>query len=176
MAGGSGRNFFELFGLSETFDLDASQLAARYRELQRQVHPDRFAAGSDQERRLSMQMTALINEAYATLKDPLARGRYLLGLRGVETDIETDTRVDTGFLEQQMELREALDAARDDPARLAALAADVSALVAGKTAELARQLAADDDAARMAARDVVREMQFLVKLRDEIEALEEAFI
>ncbi len=173
MGGRSGRNFFELFGLPETYDLDLSQLAARYRELQRQVHPDRFAAGSDQERRLSMQMTALINEAYATLRDPVARGRYLLGLRGVETDAETDTRVDPGFLEQQMELREALDAARDDPARLAALATEVSTLQAEKTAEVARWLARDDNAA---ARGVVREMQFLAKLREEIEALEEVFI
>ena len=67
------KNYFELFGLPVGYIVDAKALAERYRELQRIVHPDRFANASDQERRLSVQGAALINEAYETLKDPIAR-------------------------------------------------------------------------------------------------------
>ena len=70
-----------------TFDIDTAELAVRYRELQRRVHPDKFANASDQERRLSLQMTAQVNEAFQTLKDPVRRGRYLLSLRGVESTL-----------------------------------------------------------------------------------------
>ena len=76
------QNHFQLFSLPEQYRLEHSQLDARYRDLQRSVHPDRFASASDQERRLSVQHAAQINEAFETLRDPLKRGRYLLQLRG----------------------------------------------------------------------------------------------
>ena len=112
-----GKNHFELFGLPVAFDLDADDLASRYRELQRRVHPDKFANASDQERRLSLQMTAQVNEAFQTLKDPVRRGRYLLSLRGIDTDEETDTAMDPAFLMEQMEWRENLEEIRqaDNP-------------------------------------------------------------
>jgi len=59
-----GKNHFELFGLSAVFDIDTDELAVRYRELQRRVHPDKFANASDQARHLSLQMTALVNEGF----------------------------------------------------------------------------------------------------------------
>ncbi|HKJ76321.1 MAG TPA: Fe-S protein assembly co-chaperone HscB, partial [Gammaproteobacteria bacterium] len=70
------QNYFELFGLPEGFEVDSETLSLRYRDLQRALHPDRFAGASDRERRLSVQQTARVNEAYRTLKDPLARARY----------------------------------------------------------------------------------------------------
>ena len=112
-----GKNHFELFGLPVTFDIDTAELAVRYRELQRRVHPDKFANASDQDRRLSLQMTALVNEGFHTLKDPVRRGRYLLSLRGVDLDDEIDTTMDPVFLMEQMELREELEEVRqaDNP-------------------------------------------------------------
>ena len=104
-----GKNHFELFGLPVTFDVDVDDLASRYREMQRSVHPDRFANASDQDRRLSLQMTALINEAFQTLRDPVRRGRYLLNLRGVDLGDETDTSMNPAFLMEEMELRQQLD-------------------------------------------------------------------
>src|SRR5512141_1081809 len=104
-----GKNHFELFELPVTFDIDTDELAVRYRELQRRVHPDKYANASDQERRLSMQMTTMINEAFQTLKDPVWRGRYLLSLRGISLDDEIDTAMDPAFLTEQMELREELE-------------------------------------------------------------------
>lgn len=170
-----GKNYFELFGLPARFDLDAADLASRYRDLQRRFHPDRFAAAPGPERRLSVQMTAQINAAYQTLRDDVARGRYLLGLQGINTDEETDTRMDPAFLMEQLELREELDEARqgdDRPARLAGLRERVERLQAAKTGLLRACFAEDSDVARQRARELVREMQFLQKLANEIEALE----
>ena len=65
------QNHFELFGLPARFAVDAAALEARYHELQREVHPDRFAAAPDPERRASMQLATRVNEAYQTLKSPL---------------------------------------------------------------------------------------------------------
>lgn len=170
-----GRNYFELFGLPERFDIDAAELASRYRELQRRFHPDRFAAASESDRRRSVQMTAEINAAYQALRDPVARGRYLLELRGVAMHADTDTRMEPAFLMQQMELREALAEARtaaDRGARLTGLQQEVVELMEQKVAALRRHLAASGDDANAAARNAVREMQFLQKLAHEIEELE----
>ena len=101
------QNFFELFQIPPSFAVDETQLQARYREAQQVIHPDRFAGGTDQERRLAMQMAAHVNEGYQTLSDPILRARYLLLLNGIDLEHEPN-RVDPEFLEQQMELREAL--------------------------------------------------------------------
>ena len=82
-------------------------LDAAYRALQTQVHPDRFAGGTDSERRLALQSSARVNEAYRALKDPVQRAQYLLRLHGVESVGETDTQLPLEFLEQQLERREA---------------------------------------------------------------------
>jgi len=102
-------NYFELFSLPIRFEVDLSQLASRYRSLQTESHPDRFASADAQTRRLSVQYAALINEAYETLKTPLKRGFYLLKLRGINDSGETHTTSDTEFLMQQMEYRERLE-------------------------------------------------------------------
>src|SRR5512137_454605 len=96
------RNYFELFGLPARFDVDAAALDRAYRALQTEVHPDRFAAGTDAERRVAMQSAARVNEAYRALKDPVARASPLLALHGVAAADETDTALDIGFLERQL--------------------------------------------------------------------------
>src|SRR6185369_5500679 len=83
-----------------------------YRDLQGRVHPDRFAASTEAERRVAMQWAALANEAYRTLRDPLERARYLLQLKGFDTGEESNTSMPTDFLMQQMEWREAAAEAR----------------------------------------------------------------
>ena len=81
------QNHFELFGLPVAFDIDSQQLAERYRELQRTLHPDRYASASAQEQRLAVQYSGLVNEAYSTLNRPLSRALYLLGLAGVQPPV-----------------------------------------------------------------------------------------
>lgn len=169
------KNYFDLFGMPATFDLDVADLAVRYRELQRRFHPDRFASASAPERRLSVQLTAQVNAAFQTLKDPVARARYLLGMQGVETGEDTDTAMDTNFLMEQMELRESLAEAReaaDRHVRLETLRRRVDKEFEERSDLLHTYLAENAERARQQARNLVREMQFLQKLAHEIEELE----
>ena len=170
-----GKNYFELFGLPVAFDLDSADLAARYRELQRRFHPDRFASAPAPDRRLSVQLTAQINAAFQTLKEPVARARYLLSLRGIDTDQETDTKMNPAFLMQQMELREALEEAEqgtDRETQLESLRQAVGKQLEQKTATLRTHFAENSVAALDQARNLVREMLFLQKLADEIQELD----
>lgn len=100
---------FELFGVPTCFAQDAAFLDGRWKELQRQVHPDRFATQGAAAQRVAMQWSARINEAYRRLKDPLKRAAYLCELHGVHIEAESNTAMPAEFLIQQMELRERLD-------------------------------------------------------------------
>jgi molecular chaperone HscB len=167
------RNHFDLFGLPAGYALNGDLLAERYRALQAAVHPDRFASAPDQERRLSMQASTRVNEAFQTLKDPLQRALYLLSLHpapGPQEDAH-----DTDFLMEQMDLRETLaDAGR---------APDPLAVVAGVLNHIARsERAIEADLTRLfsdltpdhiaAARAATQKLQFLHKCRRDAEALE----
>src|SRR6266568_9105661 len=99
-------NFFELFELPVVFRLDSAALDRAYRDLQTRVHPDKFAHLGDDERRLSMQWATQANEAYRTLRRPLARAQYLLHLRGIDLKAESNTAMPPDFLMEQMEWRE----------------------------------------------------------------------
>jgi molecular chaperone HscB len=103
---------FELFGLPERFAQDRAAIDARWKELQREAHPDRFAAQGQAAQRVAMQWSARINEAYARLKDPLKRAAYLCELRGAPINAENNTAMPAAFLVEQMEWREALDDAQ----------------------------------------------------------------
>lgn len=100
---------FELFGVPTCFAQDVAFLDARWKELQRQVHPDRFATQGAAAQRVAMQWSARINEAYRRLKDPLKRAAYLCELHGSPIEAENNTAMPAEFLMQQMELREHLD-------------------------------------------------------------------
>src|SRR5947207_7066240 len=107
----SSGSYFELFGLQPGFALDAEALEAAYRDIQSQVHPDRFAHAGDAERRASLQWTTRVNEAFQVLKNPVKRARHLLELHGVDVAFETNTAMPPEVLMQQMELREKLEEA-----------------------------------------------------------------
>jgi molecular chaperone HscB len=167
------RNHFELLGLPVAYAVDEVRLESGYRQLQTQVHPDRFAAASEAERRVAMQWAARANEAYTTLRDPVDRARYLLGLKGFDTGEESNTAMPADFLMQQMEWREAVAEARgaQDAAGLNALREDL----AGERGEMLRQLerAIDGESNYDAGCSLVRKLRFLEKLDREIdEALE----
>jgi len=171
----TGKNHFELFGLPVVFDVDLADLTTRYRSLQQQLHPDRHAGGSDAERRLALQLTANLNDAYQTLRDPVRRARYLLSLQDINTNDETDTSMDPEFLMEQMELREALANLRRHEAPLTQLAglADRSERLMSATTGRFRDAHARGPGGLAEARRAMREMQFLDKLRREISEREE---
>src|SRR2546421_9871795 len=98
------QSHFDLFGLPRVFGLDTEALEKAYREIQSQVHPDRFANAGDAERRASLQWTTRVNEAYRALKDPVQRAKHLLDLQGVDVAFETNTHMPTEFLLQPLEL------------------------------------------------------------------------
>lgn len=175
MAADLSTTHFELFDLPPVFDVDTVQLDSRYRELQRTVHPDRFANASNQERRISMQQATQINEGYQTLKDPLLRGRYLLELGGYRFDDEQHTNSDVEFLMEQMELRESLGevrAADDAFAVLGEIMDRIAGDIAGLVALLQRQFAAGTPDGSDSIADTLTKMQFYRKLQEEAMELE----
>ena len=111
---------FELFGVPHRFAQDRATLDARWKDLQREAHPDRFAAQGAAAQRVAMQWSVRINEAYQRLKEPLKRAAYLCELRGAPINAESNTAMPAAFLMEQMAWREALDDA--------ASAADLDAL------------------------------------------------
>lgn len=168
-------DYFRLFGLPVSFDIDTAQLTSRFRDLQQTIHPDRFASASEQERRLSLQYATRVNEAYRILRDPLERARYLLELKGVAWEDEQSTLNDPVFLMEQMELREALAEVREQPDPLDAIAGmltDVNGRIGQGTAQLQALLADDTEENLLQARQEIRKMQFLYKLRSEAESTE----
>jgi molecular chaperone HscB len=161
------QNHFELFGLSPAFGLETEALERSYRQIQAQVHPDRFAHAGDAERRASLQWTTRVNEAYRTLKDPVQRAKHLLELQGVDVAFETNTAMPPDFLMQQMELREALEEAKDAP-RLDALRKELRRSRAALETEI--EVAIDRKKDYAAGAGLVRKLQFLDKLDSEIDA------
>ena len=170
------KNHFDLFGLSPAFQLDLTQLEQSYRDIQAQVHPDKHAHLGDVERRLAMQWSTHANEAYQTLRQPLARARYLLQLNGVESDEHSNTAMSPAFLMEQMEWREAIGDAKAAEAldELEHLAGRLRAEIRERQERLQQALDVERDFAQAA--EQVRELKFMEKLREEIhfalEALE----
>lgn len=106
------RDHFALFGLPRRQALDETELERMYRDIQAQVHPDKHAHLADADKRQAMQWATKVNEAYLTLRSPLKRAEYLLGLLGHDPQIERNTAMPAEFLIEQMEMREAVAEAR----------------------------------------------------------------
>ena len=103
---------FELFGLTQRFVQDRAAIDTRWKELQGEVHPDKFAAHGASAQRVAMQWSVRINEAYQRLKDPLKRAAYLCELGGAAINVHSNTAMPATFLMQQIQWREALDEAQ----------------------------------------------------------------
>ncbi|MBI5257373.1 MAG: Fe-S protein assembly co-chaperone HscB [Burkholderiales bacterium] len=156
---------FTLFGLAPRFAQDRDELDARWRALQAEVHPDRFASEGAAAQRLAMQWAVRVNEAYRRLKDPLQRGAYLCELRGAPINAENNTAMPPAFLMQQMQWREALDDAAD-LAAVERLDDEVARQEGQLVDELRRTLDDLQDAA--AAAGQVRALMFVHRFRDDV--------
>ncbi len=156
---------FTLFGLPPQFALDRAQLDERWRALQAQVHPDKFAADGAAAQRVAMQWAVRVNEAYRRLKTPLERASYLCELRGATIGAENNTAMPAAFLMQQMEWREALDEAHGVDA-IERLDDTVAAYEKKLLADVATLLDERSDAA--AAAQQVRALMFVQRFRADI--------
>jgi len=155
---------FARLGLAPNFEIDRAALDRRYFDLQRRLHPDRFATKSPRERALSQRQAAALNEAYETLNDPLARAASLLRLAGREAVFEGQgTIADPALLMEAMEMREALEAA-STAVEAHAVASRAEADVIAARGALAEAFAGNDldGAERLAMR-----LRYLTKLAEE---------
>jgi molecular chaperone HscB len=162
---------FELFDIEPRFALDRAALDARWRALQAEVHPDRFAADGASAQRIAMQWAVRVNEAYRRLKDPLQRAAYLCELNGAPIEAENNTAMPPAFLMQQMEWREALDAAATLPS-VEALADEVAAH--RRAAETALGATLDERRDYAAAAQQVRALMFSERFAHDIDQRLEA--
>ncbi len=159
-------NDFELFEIPVQFAQDHAAMQARWQALQREAHPDRFAAQAGAAQRVAMQWSVRINEAWARLKDPLKRAAYLCELHGAGIQAENNTAMPKAFLMQQMEWREALDDA-DSAAALEALNTEVLQARRDSLAECARLLDVDRDYAQAAQQ--VRALMFIERFASDVD-------
>lgn len=170
-------NYFELFDINASFDVDLQQLSLIYQNLQKAVHPDRFAHASPQEQRIAVQKSAHINDAYQTLKMPLLRSEYLLTLRGVDMPNEQKSFSDNRFLMRQMELREMLEDVRfseDVDEALSALQTELDSEYQQLFSAMQLQIHENSAESNELACDNLRKLKFYQKLNIEVERLEDA--
>ena len=156
---------FELFGVPRRFAQERSALDTRWKELQREAHPDRFAAQGAAAQRVAMQWSVRINEAYQRIKDPLRRAAYLCELHGAPIRAEDNTAMPADFLLQQMEWREALEEA-DTLAAVDALAVQVQQARSAALAHCARLLDGQGDF--LAAANQVRALMFIARFSQDV--------
>ena len=161
-------NDFALMGLPERFALERATLDERWKQLQREVHPDRFASQGAAAQRVAMQWSMRVNEAYARLKDPLQRAAYLCELRGARIDAERNTAMPAAFLMQQMEWREALDEAADEAA-FDGLLAQTRAARQALLVQLEQQLDAPGAPDASQAAESVRALMFVERFSQEVQ-------
>lgn len=168
-------NYFDLFDMPQSFRLDTAGLDSRYKALQAQWHPDRFAGAGDKQRLKALQHTSLVNDGYDTLRSPLKRAAHLLALQGVDAEEHNQAHFGAEFLHGQMLLREQLESLEDaqDMDALETLKRDVEQDRDKLLAEFEQAYLQED---YPAAKQLYNRLQFLFKLLVEIEAVEEKLL
>jgi len=170
------QDYFSCYGLPCDYSVDLAVLRLSHRSLQQAHHPDRFVTGSDGEQRRAVQITTYLNQAYATLSKPLTRGIYLLQLQGMDPLAPTNTQMPMDFLLQQIELRESLEdlpESQDPEAQIDSMAAKLQHQAGQLESDFAQAYGASDLGA---AETAVRKLQFIVKLQQQLDALEGALL
>ncbi|MFV2032343.1 MAG: Fe-S protein assembly co-chaperone HscB [Gammaproteobacteria bacterium] len=162
------QDYFTLFGLDLSFDIDAEKLHSKQQRLQSTFHPDRFVNTSDEERRLSVQQAAWINQAYETLSNPVERARYMLQVKGVDMSDESKTTADTEFLMEQIGFREEMDECHTNPDPLECCEHIVAKLRLKEQGYSAEFKSCFDQGDLNAARQSSRKMQFIQRVLDQL--------
>ena len=160
-------NDFELFDVPALFKQDRAVLDARWKDLQREAHPDKFSAQGIAAQRIAMQWSVRINEAYARLKDPLKRAIYLCELNGAPINAHTNTTMPPAFMMMQIEWREALDEA-STAAELEKISDEAAHYERGQLSKIEQLIDVTHDYA--GAANAVRALMFVARFVGEIEA------
>ena len=160
-------NDFELFGLTQKFSQDRAAIDSRWKELQREAHPDKFAAQGTAAQRVAMQWSVRINEAYQRLKDPLKRASYLCELNGAPINAENNTAMPTDFLMQQIEWREALDDAKTTE-KIDQIALEANKYGRDQLSKIEQEIDVRKDFSTAATQ--VRSLMFIERFASDIEA------
>jgi molecular chaperone HscB len=107
------QNFFELFNIEISVDINKSDLDEKVKILQNNFHPDRFANGSDFEKRLALQISSYINDGYKVLGDIVLRVEYILKINNFNKD-ESTTINDIDFLQEQIMYNELIESLKEN--------------------------------------------------------------
>jgi molecular chaperone HscB len=158
---------FELFEIPAQFHQDRSVLDAKWKDLQREAHPDKFAAQGAAAQRIAMQWSVRINEAYNRLKDPLKRATYLCELNGAPIEAHTNTTMPPAFMMMQIEWREELEEA-ETAEELEKIELQTSNYKRDQLSKIEQFIDVKHDYA--AAANEVRALMFVARFVGEIEA------
>ena len=123
-------DYFAIFGLPRKLWIEMSALEQKFLQMSWKLHPDNFVNASEPERELSLKRSSELNDAYRTLRDPVARVEYLLEIEGARKEGEHKQQAPPELLEEVFELNESLDElreARQSGGNLAALKARLEA-------------------------------------------------
>ena len=162
--------YFNLFQLEPSFNIDTEALEQAYRALAARFHPDKFASASAFEQKQAVMMSSTINDAYRTLKSPIDRAAYLLKSQNIDADAPEHTSFSPEFLMQQMEWRETLMDAQMEQNHDAIRALDQEIQeVQSKLYQDLQQAFEQQD--YESAAQWVRHGRFLNKLRNEIASI-----
>lgn len=167
------KNYFQLFNIPESCELDLDSLASTYRELQSESHPDRFASADEHAKMQAVQLSSYLNEAYDTLKSPLKRSAYLLILHQQDIEQVNQSDLSMDLLLEQIRLRETLEELPEDESALAELV-KIKNEVTTKLEDCHQNFAGKMNKNNYdGAKKIYHEMQFLYKLLAEIDSAEE---
>jgi molecular chaperone HscB len=163
------RNYFELFGLPARFSINLGTLENAYRRLQGELHPDRHVSNSEMQRRISLQLSTTVNDAYRTLRHPTSRAQCLIDMAAQSDAKQFGTAVPPAFLIEQMEWREAIESAcaAQDILELEAIARRLRNEMTMQEKNLAEALDTRNDF--QSASIKVNELRFYERLRTEID-------
>src|SRR5215831_12379086 len=106
-------NYFAIFDLPPKLWIEMSELERKFLQLSWKLHPDNFVNATEQERELSLKRSSELNDAYRTLRDPIARVEYLLAIEGERKEGEKKQQAPPELLEEVFELNESLDQLRE---------------------------------------------------------------
>ena len=171
-------DYFDIFGIPPSVDLDPAALEQQFRELSLKLHPDRWAHAPAKERLVALEKSTSLNEAFRTLKDPVRRAFYLLKQRGVDLDREdagAQKDLPLEFLEEVMSLREALGGLREagDLAGAQKMAKAVAAQRQGALDEAFSALRSEGTEATRKASHALGRVRYFTRFLEEVERMEE---